>query len=940
MIGPARARTGARATRSRIARRLVTMLGLIAVLALPVVGAPPAGAVEVPPVFAATFGTPGTGTGQFDQPIGLARDVAGSLYVTDALNHRVQKFTAGGAFITAWGTYGIGDGQFNTPIGVAVDAAGFVYVSDTYNNRIEKFDGNGGFVAKWGTAGPGNGEFNHPRGVAVDGSGNVYVTDYNNHRVQKFTGAGAFVTTWGSLGAGDGQFYRPDGIAIDGSGNVYVADQFHDRVEKFTASGAFLGKWGSFGGQNGQFNFPAGVAVDTAGNVYVADSFGDRVEKFDASGAYLTKWGGTGAANGQLSRPNGLLTDPQGNVYVADTANYRVQRFAPAVVLTVTRAGTGSGTVTSSPAGISCGSTCFAGFGVGATVTLAATPNPGSLFTGWSGACAGTGPCVVTMDTAKAVTAGFVLDTYPLTVTKTGSGPGLVTSTPSRITCGTTCTGDFATGSTVTLAGTPDPGSMFLGWRGGCFGYVSCAVTMTGPKTVTAGFGPLVPSVVAAVGSAGTEGVMDGVLSGTGKANLHAVPSAPLTVPADGFCSAVTYGSTAGPGVVAAPNGSDAGRDALRDSVAATYPDPVSDTWAGCVDVARSGLPPRAVGPAGDNPSFEYYAFALDAVAWSSPSLQAPPMLTVAQIRDIYDCVVTDWSQVGGGTGPIQRALPPVGSDTRALFLAQVLGVPTTYPFPASATCPAVITVAESTGKALTVGANRDHYQQFIVPYASAAWVFQANRSSNPTLDLRNAVRVGGILRPAGDPVASGTSAFSIRWTGADWRLDDATIVGGRTVANATAVDGNDDTLSAAPGSFTPADVGSVVRGTIVNDGTTIVAVSADGSTATIFPTAADGGTASLLVGNPAVSEANTTLVSAAPLFPGVHYLFNVVDSGAPSYLDARARVGFADQPAGAKSQLCDGTRVGLIDSNGYLDLRPVTSPGGAVDTTCRRVTP
>lgn len=75
--------------------------------------------------------------------------------------------------------------------------------------------------------------------------------------------------------------------------------------------------------------------------------------------------------------------------------------------LAVTRSGTGSGTITSSPAGISCGTDCWEDFSSGSTVTLTATPAAGSYFHGWSGACAGSASCVVSMNAARDVTAIF-----------------------------------------------------------------------------------------------------------------------------------------------------------------------------------------------------------------------------------------------------------------------------------------------------------------------------------------------------------------------------------------------------------------------------------------------------------------------------------------------------------------------------------------------------
>jgi hypothetical protein len=89
------------------------------------------------------------------------------------------------------------------------------------------------------------------------------------------------------------------------------------------------------------------------------------------------------------------------------TASFDLEPEPESFTLSVTKVGTGSGTVTSSPAGISCGSACKASFEEGTEVTLTATPAPGSTFTGWAGACTGSAACKVTMSEALAVTATF-----------------------------------------------------------------------------------------------------------------------------------------------------------------------------------------------------------------------------------------------------------------------------------------------------------------------------------------------------------------------------------------------------------------------------------------------------------------------------------------------------------------------------------------------------
>ena len=163
--------------------------------------------------------------------------------------------------------------------------------------------------------------------------------------------------------------------------------------------------------------------------------------------------------------------------------------FVPEFTLTVARTGVGTGTVTSAPAGINCGSTCAFTFSSGANVTLTATPGVGSLFTGWSGGgCSGTGTCTVTMNTALTVTATFAPSSFSLTVNRAGPGTGTVTSSPAGINCGATCAASFSPGASVTLTATPAPGSVFDGWSGPCAGNGTCQVTLNAATSVTATF--------------------------------------------------------------------------------------------------------------------------------------------------------------------------------------------------------------------------------------------------------------------------------------------------------------------------------------------------------------------------------------------------------------------------------------------------------------------
>jgi len=144
-------------------------------------------------VFVTTWGDKGkkyyVDDGQFLQMNGIAIASDGSVYVADGGNHNIQKFTSEGVFVARWGTVdeflptwgtsGSGDGQFSQPVGVAVAPDGSVYVADSGNDRIQRFTSEGVFVSEWATA--------NPRDVEVASDGSLYLTDASNFRVQKFS---------------------------------------------------------------------------------------------------------------------------------------------------------------------------------------------------------------------------------------------------------------------------------------------------------------------------------------------------------------------------------------------------------------------------------------------------------------------------------------------------------------------------------------------------------------------------------------------------------------------------------------------------------------------------------------------------------------------------------------------------------------------------------
>lgn len=164
----------------------------------------------------------------------------------------------------------------------------------------------------------------------------------------------------------------------------------------------------------------------------------------------------------------------------ADTANRK------ALTVTVTGNGTVSGPGLSSCAAAS--GDCTENIIVNTTTTIFATPTSGSTFSGWGGACSGTGTCTILMNQAQTVTATFSSSLTTLTVTKIGTGNGTVASAGGTVNCGTQCVILNNPTDSFTLTATADPGSSFMGWSGDCSGTGTCFVLMSTDKNVTANF--------------------------------------------------------------------------------------------------------------------------------------------------------------------------------------------------------------------------------------------------------------------------------------------------------------------------------------------------------------------------------------------------------------------------------------------------------------------
>ncbi len=263
-----------------------------------------------------SFGSIGTGDGQFNLPGDVAVDDNRNIYVADSSNHRIQKFDSNGNYLAQWGSSGSGDGQFYFPHSIEYAPDGYLYVGDYGNSRIQIFDTDGNYIDKFATTG-------QPGDSFIAENGDIYVPDYTSHVVRWFDYTFATVLTWGSFGSGDGQFNYPwdIGASPDG-GRLYVVDRGNARIQVFTNNGVYLSQFGGFGTAPGQCDNCFGLAVDNFGLVYVADRPDGMIQIYDEYGGFIEEF---------VVAPGiwGVCFDIDNNLYVVNLYNNMVYVFGP-----------------------------------------------------------------------------------------------------------------------------------------------------------------------------------------------------------------------------------------------------------------------------------------------------------------------------------------------------------------------------------------------------------------------------------------------------------------------------------------------------------------------------------------------------------------------------------------------------------------------------------
>ena len=324
----------------------------------------------------ASSGDGGQATSASLQPIGLAVDKAGNVYIADRATSVIRKVNASGVISTVAGHAGepmngdgVNDGGPATQAGIylnsehnglAVDSAGNLYIADEGHNRIRKVDVSTGIITTFagngtpgysGDGGPAtSAQLLQPLGVAFDKAGNLYIADSNSVRKVDTSGnistvAGGMLTaTPGDGGPAINAGVIPRAVAIDAAGNIFISDYLTQTVREVNTKGIINTVAGVPGGSGSSgdggpassalFGGIYGIAVDSSENLYISDFGNYRLRKVNAAGIITTAAGGGssvvlgdgGPPTSAYLQPDDVAVDSAGNYYIADYVNNRVRK--------------------------------------------------------------------------------------------------------------------------------------------------------------------------------------------------------------------------------------------------------------------------------------------------------------------------------------------------------------------------------------------------------------------------------------------------------------------------------------------------------------------------------------------------------------------------------------------------------------------------------------
>jgi len=269
----------------------------------------------------------GTGKLYFNDPVDLAVDEDGRLYVLDAGNYRIQVVSEKGRFDAMWGAKGEQDGYFDEPAALAINpGSDFLVVLDKGTDRVHKFAMDGSFLLSFGEEGSRKGRMKDPVDITVDALDYIYVLDRDRGVVLKFHRSGAFVDEWGDTGRREERLQDPVSIAYSDelTGFVYVLDAAARALFKYQRDGELKEIIPLVPDVLAEGMKPVRVEVSDENEVFVLDGLQGKLIKLNTFEIGVFQLTGK---DQDIEEPSGMAIDADNNVYISDLKKNRFMRF-------------------------------------------------------------------------------------------------------------------------------------------------------------------------------------------------------------------------------------------------------------------------------------------------------------------------------------------------------------------------------------------------------------------------------------------------------------------------------------------------------------------------------------------------------------------------------------------------------------------------------------
>lgn len=290
--------------------------------------------------FSMTFGSSGTGKGQFNEPEAITVDKEGNVWVADKANARVQKFNSKGEYLLE-----VALGEGSQPIDITTDSEGRVWTLDAAHSRVYRLNSFGGIAETVGETLEGplheyKGTLGGASAFTVDSGGHVWVAQNGQRVVEVNPPAKSKIgfSEWmkefpiKTGGPNGGEFAEPTGMAFGPEGNLWITDSgwVASRIQKFNpTSNAYLGQIGEgyLASAHGRPFF------DSEGRVWISDYSEPAIKAFNTSGSPKESVGGFGESNPEedgFSSAADIARDAEGNFWIVDSSRDRVEKWTSA----------------------------------------------------------------------------------------------------------------------------------------------------------------------------------------------------------------------------------------------------------------------------------------------------------------------------------------------------------------------------------------------------------------------------------------------------------------------------------------------------------------------------------------------------------------------------------------------------------------------------------